>query len=220
MKKKLIKTLCLFVACLPVFGLEVQSLSQGSCWVSSSEDSVQVASFNEGKSYHIYRSRLEELVGFFHDNGISPTEIESIDPYLHCSGVGGRVVFRVKAQGVNYCTWSEYDGKSFKFKSLDLSQYEDGLCDGVVPNKIIVAPEKDGDMKRIVADLEDAGVVVEKVEAIFRDLHTITFKSQKDEVFKIKNILLENKNARIVDLVTRQHPIGDSAYLEALSFKK
>jgi hypothetical protein len=75
-------------------------------------------------------------------------------------------------------------------------------------------------MDQIVKEIEDLGVEVTNVEAIFRDLHSVTFEKSKVEVFKIRNSLKENKSARIVDLVTRQHPVGDSIFLDSLSFKK
>jgi hypothetical protein len=220
MKKKLITFVGIMSLNFSLYANEIQSLSQGSCWVSNKGDHVQVASFNEGLSYNIYRSRLEELVNFLHDNGISPTEVEGIDPYFHCSGMGGRVVFRLKANGVNYCTWSHFDGNKFNFKPLDLADGEEGICDGVVFNKLIVAPADGSSIDNVVQEIEEMGVEVASAEVLFRDLHTITVEKSKMEIFKIRNLLMEKKSARIVDLVTRQHPVGDSVYLESLSFKK
>ncbi len=218
MKKMLIVLVC-FMASYSSAS-EVQSLSQGSCWVSNKGEYVQVASFNEGTSYSLYRSRLEELVNFLHDKGVSPTEIEGIEPYFHCSGMGGRIVFRVKTEKAQLCTWSQFNGKQFLFKDLDLADGEEGICDGVVANRLMVAPAEGNTIEGIVDELEEQGVVVTTTEVLFRDIYSITFENKGVEVFKVRSLLQSNKSARIVDLVTRQHPVGDSVFLESLSFKK
>lgn len=202
------------------FGNDIRTLTQGSCWFKSEGDSVQVASFNDAQSYSISKYNLESLIDLYDKKGVLISDIESVDSFLHCSGMGAQIVFKVHTETESYCTWAKFDGQDFKFSTVDLATKSQGICDGVVPGRLIIAGTKGSSLSDQLAVISALGFEVNGSERIARDVYSVTINTRGAEIFKLQRELSTRAEFRFVDLVSRQHSVGDSALLEALSFKK
>lgn len=218
MKKLILSTLIVLAS--SSFANDIRSLSQGACWVKGRGEVTQVASFNEGKSYQVTKYHLDDLVKFYAKNGIKFQNVESVETYLHCSGVGAQFVFKVSTDVESYCTWSRFDGEKFQFSSLDLADDFNGVCDGVVKQKLLVAPSGKETAIELEEEISLMGFEVKAFEKLTRDIYSVTLNVNEGEIFKAKKEIEASKSFRFVDLVTRQHPIGDVMALESLSLKK
>lgn len=220
------KNIILFISCLLlshlIFAEEIGSLNQGACWISETSDSLKVASFNESKSYSIQRESLDSLVPILKERGISSQDIISMTSFSHCSSMGMRHVFKINLDaGVSYCLWTKFESQEFKKVDFDLAEADyNGLCDGIVSNKLLVSPAKDKNISDLILIFESLGAQVVASSNIARDVYAIEFKTKSNEVIKLYQNTQKNKSFRFVDFVTRQRPIGDVLVSEILSIEK
>lgn len=197
-------------------------MNQGACWASESRDSLKVASFNESKSYTVQREDLNSLFPIFKEIGVKLEDSISIQAYSHCSAMGMRHVFKVNYEsGVSYCLWSQFENGEFKKIDLDLAEAEyNGLCDGIVSNKLLVSPNKGISLDELLNEFSDLNIEVSNSKKISANIFVIEFRVKSNEIFEIYNRTYKNPKFKFVDFVTRQRPIGDVVTSEALSVYK
>lgn len=217
--KKIILILVCMAWSVYTYSADIKILSQGACWAQDESDSLKVSSFNEHSSYVVDKNFLAPLITRLEKTGVLTSDISNIESYVHCSGMGLRHVFRVSTfADQNYCVWAKYNKGELEILDFDLADNYQGLCDGVVFNKLIVAPGEGYSVEDIVAEVEAFGYKVSSKSALYKDITSLALEVESNEIFKIHTMLKSSKTIRIVDLVTRQRPIGEAMLTEALSY--
>ena len=211
----LIKTLqfiILILISLYSFGVEVESLNQGSCYYHlDTTGEFKVASFNDGKSFSlhpvVWNDFLDELGAL------------KADSLIHCSGQGARMVVNFESSKGRECVWAKVNRGIVEILDRDLSAFDSGLCDGVLEDRLIVSFQKNGltdteNFEQIESQLD---LEIVDIQEISRGVYEMVFESTSDDVFMIKKMIDKTKLTRYVDLVTRQRPAGDYKVIEELS---
>ncbi len=210
---KILRVLTLFVCFSPVLALEVEVLNQGSCHMSLEQKSdLKVASFNDGKAFNLMLPLWQKFV--------DSIEARDTQTFVHCSGQGARVVLNFTTNKGRECIWAQVKNGELDVLDRDLSQFSDGPCDGVLENNLIVAFKKNGftNDENFMSLESDIGVAISDSRELAPGVFEIEFDLSESEmnIFEVQKILSKNKSVRILDLVTRQRPIGD--YREVIEF--
>ncbi|EQC44032.1 hypothetical protein M900_1230 [Bacteriovorax sp. Seq25_V] len=201
------------------YSADIKILSQGACWAQDESDTLKVSSFNEHSSYVVDKNFLGPLIQRLEKNSVTVSDITNIDSYIHCSGLGLRHVFKVStANDQNFCVWGQYKKGELSILDFDLADSYQGICDGVVANKLIVGPANGFTIEDISSEVESYGYKVVAKSPLYKDISSITLEVESNEIFKIHTLLKASKTIRVVDLVTRQRPIGEAMFSEALSY--
>ena len=194
------------------FGLEVESLNQGSCYFHQDQmGDIKVASFNDSKSFQLNPTQWNDFL-----DGLGAHKADTL---IHCSGHGARMVVNFESDKGRECVWAKVNGSDIEVLDRDLSNYNSGLCDGVVENRLIVSFKSNGlsDTENFTQIENNYAIEVNEVRELAKGVYEMSFESQSDDVFSIKSLLEKSKTLRYVDLVTRLRPVGDYKVIEELS---
>lgn len=213
----LIKTLGIlitFICSSFVLALEVRELNQGSCHVSfDNKSDLKVASFNDGKAFTLLYGQWQRFV-----EGL---ESEYTETFIHCSGQGARVVLNIETQKGRECVWADVNNGSLRILDRDLSQFNEGICDGVLENRLILSFQKNGlsEEDNLIQLESSLGVEISDYRILAKGIIEVEFLIEQTEmtIFDMRKLLLKKKSLRLADLVTRQRPIGDYIKLEEFS---
>ena len=194
------------------FGLEVESLNQGSCYFHQDQmGDFKVASFNDSKSFQLNPTQWNDFL-----DGLGAHKADTL---IHCSGHGARMVVNFESDKGRECVWAKINGNEIEVLDRDLSNFNSGLCDGVLENRLIVSFKRNGlsDSENFTELEKNFSLDIFEVRELSKGVYEMSFESQNEDVFSIKNLLEKSKTLRYVDLVTRLRPVGDYKVLEEFS---
>ena len=206
--------------------LLVDSLNQGSCWMTQTQDGVSLASFNEHKSKVLTGPEVQGLIE--ETIGVGEGELRSLRSYVHCSSHSLAIVFNVTTERGSFCLWSGLgEGPGLVVRNLGhLGEARPNqFCDGAVFGELIVVAKSAQAIIPLKAELTQLLGNAEsfKVKALGERIFKITLAQKfqmkesevKDALLKSPALLSEIK---AVEFSSLYHPIGEVKELEVFRY--
>jgi hypothetical protein len=180
---KIILLLMLFIN--EVNAQDIVSLSHGTCWATSLDDSVKVADFQNGQSFTLDQYQVSDylvgLIGF-------KKNPEWLNTTLHCGSFGHSLIFNIRVENKQYCIWSYKINEHFKLISMGVSEVNQGSCDGLLPGSVLL------NIKENTSDV----LLVERLSLLQKDEIIIDYKFITPKIVKVLLPRRDHYNENIV----------------------
>lgn len=218
MKSKLLLMVALFSGFLNSTNgeqLNIQSLNQGTCWFNEGEESIKVASFNDGQNMTLDNNYLAQILSLD-----LPVSFEgSYHSNIFCSSHGASLVMNIRENNQRYCLWLKLGNSGPSIQSFGLAD-NDTKCDGYDPGVLILSLSDDSVVNdEFIRKLENRefGFAYESVTHVSDGIIKVKFSKEdfgKEMQFAEK--FTELDAVRFAEKSFFYHPIGEWAVLKSL----
>ena len=216
------------VLCFELAALEVRnvdSLSQGTCWIAEEAGSVQLVSFSQKLSADIGSYQLQNF--FESKMGLAAGDLVALKSYVHCSSHSLALVFNIQTQKGSSCVWADIgsEGLTLRDHGHMGAQESDGFCDGAKFGELIVMTKLNQQLIPLQNELEqvlgaEAKFEVKQLgERIFKVVLPQQLHGQESVV---RDRLLESQglldSLRAVEYSPFYHPVGEVRELQEFRY--
>ncbi len=190
--------------------VNVQSLSQGSCWYEEGEI-LKIASFNDKESVLLSREEIEYQVDEILNSGAEKKQkLKGLDLTLHCGGYGSSLVVKTDTQ----CVWLKFNKGQLEARSIGgVENSKSDLCDGYKWGELIVGLRASAQKEKLLSDY---------FQSMIKSVHVVSGLTLKvvlqDEYRGREDMVMEELKKQLdlkyVEYNMYQHPVGEAATLK------
>jgi hypothetical protein len=201
--------------------LDIEQLAHNSCWFSAEEDSINIASFNDGTSHklgaHEFGQVYEEYESQLQKFNLS-LKGRDFELFIHCGGYGSSLVINFQGEDEGVCFWNQIT-KDNRINMAHLGYMypnSKGFCHGMRPGKLIGLIKDPNSKAGTLNEIQKGplGQFIKEMRSI--GSRTIVFDLNEEYRFQIKKVIEEFQELigddgpfKSIEPDNYYHPVGE-----------